>query len=300
LRSYVAPVSFGLGDLLVSLPPVQGLIAAGWETWLVARAASQEELAHRIDGLCGVVREEDFDPAAAQGSYFNLRDHPLQTRYWWGSVEFERVYGRLGINEILARICADLGVPAEFSQPVPLLASPRAEASGTVLLVTGSDGPAKQWPSECWLALVERMRGTGLEARVVLGGGGLAEELRTAGVAGVDASTLGDAVDWLSGCRAVVGIDTGLTHIAVQQGTPTVAIHRGDAIFFRPWRHCRVVTGERCDPECLRRIQQVSHNEHVDRPAAAWRPWACAVGGRCLAAISPDAVFAALKEVLDT
>ena len=98
----------------------------------------------------------------------------------------------------------------------------------------------------------------------------------------------------------VVGIDTGLTHIAVQQGTPTVAIHREDPIFFRSWRHCRAVIGDRCDPECLRRTQEGAHNEHVDGPAAAWRPWDCAVGGRCLAAISPDAVFAALKEVLDT
>jgi hypothetical protein len=300
MHGNVAPVSFGLGDLVVSLPPVQGLIAAGWETWLVARTALQEELAQRIDGLSGVLREEDFDPAAAEGVYVNLRDHPLQTDYWWGSVEFERAYGRLGINEILARICADLGVPAEFTRPVPLLASPRVEASGAVLLVTGTDGPAKQWPAERWLALIDRIRGAGLEARVILGGGRSAEELRAAGVAGVDTPTLGDAVDWLSGCRAVVGLDTGLTHIAVQQGTPTVAIHRGDPIFFRPWPHCRVVIGEPCDPECLRRTQAVAHNEHVDRPAVAWRPWDCAVGGRCLAAISPDAVFAALKEVLET
>ena len=35
------------------------------------------------------------------------------------------------------------------------------------------------------------------------------------------AATPGDAVDVLSACRAVVGVDTGLTHIAAQQGTPT-------------------------------------------------------------------------------
>ena len=48
-RVYVAPISFGLGDLVVSLPAVQALIAQGRrdgnETWLVARSDSQAALA---------------------------------------------------------------------------------------------------------------------------------------------------------------------------------------------------------------------------------------------------------------
>ena len=299
MRAYLAPVSFGLGDLVVSLPAVQGLIEEGWETWLVTRSALQQALAERIDGLAGSLREEVFEPAAAAGAWFNLRDHPLQTDHFWGSPEFERAYGKLGINEILAAICADLGIPADFSRPVPLRARPPAEAPGAVLFVTGTDGPAKRWPMESWVALAERVRCTGLGVRVLTGGGGVAvEALRAAGVEVADTPTLGDAVDWLSGCRAVVGVDTGPTHIAVQQGTPTVAIHRPDPTFFRPWRHCRAVHAERCDPECLRRAQRVAHNTHVDRPAAAWQPWDCAVGGRCLAAIGPDEVFRALQEVL--
>ena len=41
----MAPISFGLGDLVVSLPIIQALIADGRgrgdETWLVARSDSQ-------------------------------------------------------------------------------------------------------------------------------------------------------------------------------------------------------------------------------------------------------------------
>ena len=299
MRAYVAPVSFGLGDLVVSLPAVQGLIAEGRETWLVARSAPQEALAERIEGLSGVVQEESFDSASADGACFDLRDHPLQADHFWGSPEFEQAYGKMGINEILAAICIDLGVPAEFSQPVPLLARKRADAYGAVLLVVGTDGPAKQWPTESWISLVDRVLGAGLAVRVVSGGEGeAAEALRDLGVAAADTPTLGDAVDWLSSCRAVVGVDTGPTHIAVQQGTPTVAIHRPNPIFFRPWRHCRAVIGESCDPECLRRAQAVAHNHRIHRPAAVWRPWHCAVGGRCLAGITPEAVFGALEEVL--
>lgn len=170
-----------------------------------------------------------------------------------------------------------------------------------MLFVVDTDGPAKRWPTHGWLQLAERVRRSGLGVRVLTGGGGPAvAELRAAGIAGVQTPALGDAVDWLSSCRGVVGIDTGLTHIAVQQGTPTVAIHRADPFFFRPWPHSRAVTGERCDPECLQRAMAVAHHRRVERPADAWSPWECAVGGRCLAAIPEDAVFASLQELLET
>lgn len=276
----MAPFSFGLGDLVFSLPAVQGSIEAGWETWLVARSPVQARLAERIEGLAGVIPEERFDRSAAEGRCFDLRDHPLQTDYFWGSPELERVFGKQTINQVLAKICADLGVPADFSRPTPLRASRLPEAADCVLFVADTDGPAKRWPSERWLRLAERIRRDGLEVRVL-----------SASVA------LGDAVDWLSSCRAVVGVDTGLTHVAVQQGTPTVAIQKADAFFTRPWSHTRAVSGERCASECLERALAVAHHKRVERPADAWSPWECAASGRCLSSISEEAVFASLREL---
>ena len=59
-RRFIAPVSFGLGDLVVSLPVVQAAVTAGGcsgtETWLVTRSHSQAALAERIGGLAGTVR----------------------------------------------------------------------------------------------------------------------------------------------------------------------------------------------------------------------------------------------------
>ena len=55
----VAPISFGIGDLVVSLPAIQALIAAGSrraeQTWLLARSPAQRRLAPRIVGLAGCV-----------------------------------------------------------------------------------------------------------------------------------------------------------------------------------------------------------------------------------------------------
>jgi hypothetical protein len=99
-RQFVAPISFGLGDLVVSLPVVQAAVStgalSGTETWLVTRSHSQVALAERISGLSGTVPEHDvaiWPPEAL----VDLRDHPLQRDYWWGSPEFTAVYGTLSI-----------------------------------------------------------------------------------------------------------------------------------------------------------------------------------------------------------
>jgi hypothetical protein len=80
-RTLVAPVSFGLGDLVVSLPAIQGLINDGPTVCLVARARSQRLLADRIVGLAGVVDESEL-AGGPDDRFIDLRDHPLQRDYW--------------------------------------------------------------------------------------------------------------------------------------------------------------------------------------------------------------------------
>jgi len=295
-RTFVAPISFGLGDLVVSLPAVQALVAEG-ETWLVARSSVQLALAERIEGLAGAVREEELDSRGAR--YVNLRDHPIQRDHWWGTEEFARAYGEIRINEILARICADRAIAADFSRPRALLARPRSGLRGAVLLVPGTDAPAKRWPAERWVALADALRAAGRTVRVMTGGGGSDGEnaLRESGVLAAEAPTPGEVVDVVTGCAAVVGVDTGLVHLAAQQGTPAVALFRQPAIYFRPWPHCRAVLGAPCDRACLQAERARAYHGSIDRPAESFRPAACAAGGQCLAAISPRDVLAACNEV---
>ena len=298
-RTYIAPISFGLGDLIVSLPAIQALITEHQphETWLVARALGQAALADRIAGLGGCVDEDAFDPTVGGDSFIDLRDHALQRDYWWGSPEFDRAVGPLAINEILARICADFGIPADFAEPVPLLARrARPEVRDAVLLVTESDG-TKRWAPERWVELAGELRDGGNEVRIVTRDEPAAEMSGT-GIAAVRAPTPGDAVDLLTSCRAVVGIDTGLTHIAVQQGTPAVGIYRDRPVYFRPWAHSRAVVGDRCDESCRSIEQAYAYNAQVSSPASAWQPRSCPVGARCLEKVRPADVIDALREVL--
>jgi len=298
-RTCIAPISFGLGDLIVSLPAIQALITEcqPGETWLVARASGQAALAERIAGLGGCVPEDAFDPARTDCRFLDLRDHPLQRDYWWGSPEFDRAVGPLTINEILARICADFGIPADFSQPVPLLVpQKRPEVRDAVLFVTESDG-TKRWAPERWAELAEEIRHDGHDVRMVIRDEP-DPEMSATGIEAIRAPTPGDAVDLLTSCRAVVGIDTGLTHIAAQQGTPTVGIYRDRAVYFRPWPHTRAVVGDRCDEQCRSIEEAYAYNETVSSPGTDWQPRSCPVGARCLEKVQPADVTDALRELL--
>ena len=298
-RIYIAPISFGLGDLIASLPAIQALITENppGETWLVARSAGQAALADRIAGLGGCVDEDAFDPARVDGRFLDLRDHPLQRDYWWGSPEFDRAVGPLAINEILACICADFRIPADFSQPVPLVERhQRPEVRDTVLLVTESDG-TKRWAPERWAEVADEIRAGGNAVGMVTRDEPDAEMSDT-GIDGVRAPTPGDAVDLLASCRAVVGIDTGLTHFAAQQGTPTVGIYRNRAVYFRPWPHTRAVVGDHCDESCQSIERAYAYNDRVRSPASAWQPRSCPVGARCLEKVRPVDVMDALGELL--
>ena len=300
-RTYVAPISSGLGDLVVSLPAIQGLISdgreRGEEIWLVARSAAQANLGDRIDGVAGIVEEATFDPTKSRSRYINLRDHPLQRDHWWGLPEFDAACGPLSINDIVGQICLDFGIPTDFSRPIPLRATRCPEAADLLVFVTESDGPTKRWPIDEWTALAAWAREAGVEARAIVGAAGNTE-LSCAGIAEVVAPTPGATVDLLSSCRAVVGIDTGLTHIAAQQGTTTVMLSRNRPVYFRPWPHTRAVVGSRCVEECneLERARAYNATTRFTRVGPPART--CPSGTPCMASISARQVVAALEELL--
>jgi hypothetical protein len=299
-RDFVAPISFGLGDLVVSLPIVQAMVAdgarSGRETWLVARSASQALLSERIPRLAGWVDEETFRPVPGKDRVVDLRDHPLQKDYWWGSPEFEAALGPIDINQILDRIASDFGIEADFSGPTPLQCSPVPDLDHTVLLVTETDGPAKAWPAAKWEVLAAQLR-RHFEVRQVT-------RTPAAGSPGLLAapalalSNPGAAVDAFSSCRGVIGIDTGLTHIAVQQRTPTVTICRHSSVYFRPWPHARALRGAPCDPECLAAERASAYNDRVSLRGFRWRPRTCPSGQRCLAELQPDQAMVLFEELV--
>ncbi len=221
-RRFIAPVSFGLGDLVVSLPVVQAAVNADrcsdGETWLVTRSQSQAALAERVSGLAGTVAEGDA--AINPETYIDLRDHPLQRDHWWGTPEFVAAYGHCSINEIIAQIGADFGVVGDFSEPFALEAQARPDAEGLVLFVADTDGAAKRWAPERWVGLANGARATRVSMSPWSPGTTMATPWSIAGWPVWSQRLLVRQSTCFSACRAVVGVDTGLTHIAAQQRTP--------------------------------------------------------------------------------
>ena len=82
----------------------------------------------------------------------------------------------------------------------------------------------------------------------------------------------------------MIGIDTGLTHIAVQQGTPTVTICRAAAVYFRPWPHARAVDGRsRATTRASPPRRSYAYNDRVDLRGLRWQPPTVpGRDGRCL------------------
>jgi heptosyltransferase I len=105
---------------------------------------------------------------------------------------------------------------------------PDAEKSGYVVLLTMTSREDKLWPEERWIEL-----GRGLRAPTVLPWGSEAERARAERIASAIGGTvppprsLQEISRLFAAARCVVGLDTGLTHLAAALGTTTVGIYCG-------------------------------------------------------------------------
>lgn len=99
-----------------------------------------------------------------------------------------------------------------------------------VVFLTATSRDDKLWPEANWLALGRSLNSQGFSA--ILPGGSASERERAARLAAAIPGALTappmsipDLAALLAGARAAVGVDTGLTHLAVAEKTPTVAIY---------------------------------------------------------------------------
>ncbi|HEX5363966.1 MAG TPA: lipopolysaccharide heptosyltransferase I [Gallionella sp.] len=121
--------------------------------------------------------------------------------------------------------------PADYGIQPPMMARPGwlADESYAVLLhATSRDD--KLWHEANWIALGHELHARNM--RCVLPWGSEAERVRSQRLAASIPSAivpprldLNEAADLLGGARAVVGVDTGLAHLAAALGVPTVGIY---------------------------------------------------------------------------
>ena len=121
--------------------------------------------------------------------------------------------------------------PARYGLAAPAAAPAWAPTGRYAVLLHAASRREKRWPEDRWIALARLLVDDGYA--VVFPGGTPAEReaaarlARSTGPAGsaAPALTLSEAASLLAHASGVIGVDTGLTHLAVALGVPTVGLY---------------------------------------------------------------------------
>jgi heptosyltransferase-1 len=121
--------------------------------------------------------------------------------------------------------------PARYGMRAPEAPPPWAPAGRYAVLLHAASRADKRWPDERWIALGRELAAQGYVP--VFPGGTDAERASAArlaaavgtGALAAPAMALAEAAALIGHASGVVGVDTGLTHLAVALGVPTVGIY---------------------------------------------------------------------------
>lgn len=159
---------------------------------------------------------------------------PLAARFYDATYVIPKNLHAVERNRWLA--AAALGyepnLPLDYGIAAAPLAAPWLPAGPYCVLLTASSRADKLWPEADWLRLAAALNARGLAC--VLPGGSAEERERAARLAAgmaqaVAAPPMGIAelAQLLSGARLVIGVDTGLSHIAAALGRLTLCLFSG-------------------------------------------------------------------------
>ncbi|MCD4654936.1 hypothetical protein K8T06_13500 [bacterium] len=287
------------------MPIIQSLITNGKKAVCCVHSTVHVPLAKRMRGLQQVMIAKDLNEQRLKRNdvVVNLRTHPLQKNYWWFSREFAMLYPDYRINDILLHMCSDFGLNPNLDAYLPLLYEPKVELSGKIVLLPGTEVPAKLWPIKHWIQLASIISLKGGQPIII----GQPErcpairELLANGIPWQSSPSLSDAVDLLSSAMAVVAVDTGLMHLAVHQRIPTIAMYRRSPLYLRPAFHVFPVTSEMpCLEACYQAEMKAAGKDlpgdHLERRMGGWDCADPTAG--CMSAISPNDVMHALAKAL--
>lgn len=203
---------------------------------------------------------------------------------------------RHAVDRIRALFAGALGYPMPGGAADFGLGAGGEASSGRLLLLHGTTWESKHWPEAFWCALSQRAAASGLEVRVPWGDA--AERARAERIAArsparvLERMPLAALIDEIAAARMIIGVDSGLTHLAAALGVPTLGLYGSTD---------RALTGARglavrnlqaefpCAP-CLARVCGYRG------PAQGWRGED--VVPACYASLPPDAVWRAAEEML--
>ncbi len=298
---YISPVSWGLGDLVVCLPIIQELISRQIPTYGIYSNALQKEAYDSVIGLKGSISHNDINKIDTAAQIINLRNHDLQKNYWWGGTLFKQNYPNYHINDILKIICNDFNLPFAEHKLVKLTHQKLPQYENTLIFIANSFGPFKSWPTEYWLEIHRFLTKHNYNV-ILLGRINESQQLAdliNLGVKHVDTPQLSSAINILSSAKAVVTIDSGLAHISVNQGTPTIIMFGHNDVYYRPYPNSYNISAKHCSILCNEQYDKFS-NTNPDKNFATFLPWDCKaeITLKCMSTIMPQSVIDKLSMIL--
>lgn len=263
-----------LGDFLLTLPVLHALREAAPDARLEVLAYPGIAALAKTAGLIDDVRSIEYGPLA--GFFTKGPEQAAGLRDYFGSFDLIVSYlydpdgifaGNLreaGVRRLvqgphrpaaaahaidqLAAPLASLGIPLA-GRSVRLAVEPAKHESPVIAIHPGSGSAAKNWPSDCWRQLAEKILAADPQARLAVIGG----EADAAALGAMRG--LGERVEhWenlplpelaarLAGARLYAGHDTGVSHLAAACGVPSLLLFgpTDPGVWAPPHEHVRVL-----------------------------------------------------------
>lgn len=205
---------------------------------------------------------------------------------------------RHAIDRLRDLFAVALGYPRPAGPPDYGLAPVAAGARGRCcVLLHGTTWASKHWPVRFWRDLAGRATDAGFE--VVVPWGNDEEHVRAGEIAAggrarvLERLPLAELTETLAGAALVVGVDSGLAHLAAAVDVPTVVIYGSTSSALTGCRGSRVRNLQAefpCAP-CLSRVCRYRGPTQVSNGGA--------VEPACYVSVTPEAVWQAAVEVLE-
>jgi heptosyltransferase-1 len=189
--------------------------------------AARYDIAIDTQGLVKSALITRMAPTRRCGYAADSAREPLASRFYDARFEVAKALHAVERNRRLAAMAG--GYTSNGAPDYGIAAVPAPTPGPTAVLLTATSRDDKLWPEDRWIALGCELQARGLYC--LLPAGNSLERERAERIASripqanlLPPSGLGELAGQLSAARIVVGVDTGLVHLAAALGRPTLAL----------------------------------------------------------------------------